>query len=160
MLVQARDDEAEPDAAQAEHRVLLVQAAHRGAAASRSCSLALSPAKATLTDSSVRSGRNSCSGGSMQPDGDRQAVHRLEDLHEVAPLQRLKRRPARPACPSSVVGQDQMLDQLAPLAKEHVLGTGQADALGPEAGTARPAVRPVVGVGPDARAAAARRRGT
>ena len=63
-----------------------------------------------------------------QPDGDRQAVHRLEDLDEVAALQRLER--VQRGLPLVVVlGQDQPLDQLAPLAEEHVLGAGQADAL-------------------------------
>ena len=63
---QPGDDEAEPHAAQAEHRVLLVHAPARPRS-SRSVPSSCSPrasATATRTDSSVRSGRNSCSGGS------------------------------------------------------------------------------------------------
>ena len=52
-----------------------------------------------------------------------------------------------------VVGQDQPLHELPPLAEEHVLGPGQADALRAEPDSAG-RVLAVVGVGADAEAAA------
>ena len=60
-------DDAEPHAAQAEHRVLLVQPLDRARAAcgARFLRWPRSSASATSTESSVRSGRNSCSGGSI-----------------------------------------------------------------------------------------------
>ena len=86
-----------------------------------------------------------------QPDRHRQAVHRLEDLREVAALQRLE-RVERGLPSASGLGQDQVLDQLAALAEEHVLGPDQADALRAEPPGPR-AVRAVVGVGVHAEAA-------
>ena len=60
-------------------------------------------ARATLTASSSRAGRNSCSGGSMQPHGHRQAVHRREDARRSRPAAAAAARPAPPARSSSVV---------------------------------------------------------
>ena len=64
-----------------------------------------------------------------EPNGDRQAVHRLEDADEVLALQWKKgverRRPVR-----VVLGEDQALDVGLALTEEHVLGSQQADALG------------------------------
>ena len=86
-----------------------------------------------------------------QPDRGRQPVHGLEDLHEVAALQRLQRVQCR--LPRRVVvGQDEPLDELPPLAEEHVLGAAQADALRAESDRAG-RVLAVVGVGPHAQAA-------
>ena len=82
-----------------------------------------------------------------QPDRDRQAVHRLEDLDEVLALQR-QQRGERRLLAGLVLGQDQVLDQLAALAEEHVLGAAQADALGAEPAGAG-GVLGGVGVGPD-----------
>ena len=66
-----------------------------------------------------------------QPDRHRQAVHRLEDLGEVLALERQQRGEGRLHA-GLVLGHDELLDQLASLAEEHVLGAAQADALGAE----------------------------
>ena len=66
-----------------------------------------------------------------QPDRHRQAVHRLEDPAEVVALQR-QQLGQRGLLPASSLGDDQVLDELAALAEEHVLGAAQADALGAE----------------------------
>ncbi len=63
-----------------------------------------------------------------QPDGDGQAVHRLEDAHEILALQG-KQRVEGPLPGVVTLGEDQVLDQLAALAEKHVLGAAQADAL-------------------------------
>ena len=149
--VEAGDDQAEADAAQAEHRVLLVQAAHRVEqflvlvrrviAGQRDLDREVGEVGQELVQRRVE-----------QPDGDRQPVHRLQDLHEVAALQRLKRI-ERGLPRLVVVGQDQPLDQLPPLAEEHVLGPGESDALGAEPDRAR-RVLAGIGIGPDAEAAA------
>ena len=155
---QAGDDQAEPHAPQAQHRVGLVQprARRRAVRAARPGSSPLALATATLTASSVRSGRNSCSGGSI-----RRTVTGSPSI-----AVKISTKSARwsgssassAACLVSwVLGQDQPLDQLAPVAEEHVLGTAQADALGAEAAGAR-GVRTGVGVGADQRGGAWRRR--
>jgi hypothetical protein len=64
-----------------------------------------------------------------QPDGDRQAVHGPQDPEEVLPLQRQQRREGG-ALLLLGLGQHQVLDQLAAVAEEHVLGPAQADAAG------------------------------
>ena len=159
MREQARDDQAEPDAAQAEHRVLLVHAAgpRPAAAVSRPGSSPVASATATLTASSSSVGQELVQRRVDQPDGDRQPVHRLEDADEVLALQRQQR--VERGLPLVVgVGQDQPLDQLAPVAEEHVLGAAQPDALGAEAAGPR-GVLGGVGVGPHAAAGAPRRRG-
>ena len=148
---QAGDDQAEPDAAQAEHRVLLVQPAHRGRAASGPSRWPSSPASAILTDRSVRSGRNSCSGGSIS----RIVTGRPSMASRISTKSpRCSGSRASSACwrSSSVLGQDQVLDQLAALAEEHVLGADQADAAGAEPAGAG-AVRAGVRVGVHAEAA-------
>ncbi len=66
-----------------------------------------------------------------QPDRHRQAVHRLEDAAEVVTLER-QQSGQRGLLAGLVVGHDQVLDQLAALAEEHVLGPAQTDALGTE----------------------------
>ena len=147
---QAGDDQAEPDAAQAEHGVLLVQPAHRGeqllvllggrVAGQRDLDGQIGQVGEELVQRRVD-----------QPDRHRQAVHGVEDLHEVAALQRLE-GVERALALLVGAGQDQVLDQLAALAEEHVLGADQADAAGAEpAGPG--AVRAVVGVGVHAEAA-------
>jgi hypothetical protein len=82
----------------------------------------------------------------QQADGDRQAVHRLEQLDEVPLLEREEF--LQGFLPLGLrVGQDQAFDQFAAVAEEHVLGAAQADPLGAEAaGPQR--VLGVVGVGP------------
>jgi len=75
-------------------------------------------------------------------DDHRQAVHGRQDLHEVAGLQRLQDG-QRTLAVLSALGEDEILDQLAALAKKHVLGTGQAYSFGTEpAGARRPGRRP------------------
>ena len=62
------------------------------------------------------------------PDGDRRAVHRLEDPVEVVALER-QQLVERLAPVGLVVGQDHALDDRnATLAEEHVLGAAQTDA--------------------------------
>ena len=125
MSQQPGDDQDEPDAAQAEHGVLLVQPAHRVQQLAVLLG-GLVPGQGDLDRQVGEVGQELVQRRVDQPDGDRQAVHRLEDLHEVAALQRLERvqrgLPAR-----LVLGQDEPLDQLAALAEEHVLGADQAD---------------------------------
>ena len=113
-------------------------------------------ARATLTDRSVRSGRNSCSGGSISRIVTGSPSIAVEDLDEVAALQRQQR--VQRGLPARVVlGQDEPLDELAALAEEHVLGAAQADA--PRAEPAGPrAVLAGVGVGAHPQAAPLRRR--
>ena len=113
MREQARDDQAEPDAAQAEHRVLLVHPAHRLQQQPRraAASSPLASATATLTDSSVRSGRNSCSGGSIS-----RTVTGRPSIAAKIPTKSSRcsgSSASSAACRSSVVvGQDQPLDEL------------------------------------------------
>ena len=146
-LVQAGDDQAETNAAQAEHRVLLMQAAHRlqqlvvllGRVVAGQCDLdrELGQVRQELVQRRVE-----------QPDRGRQPVHGLEDFHEVAALQWLKT--IQRGLPGRVViGQDEPLDELPPLTQEHVLGAAQPDALRAETHRAL-RVLAVVGVGPDA----------
>ena len=71
-----------------------------------------------------------------EPDRHRQPVHRLEDVGEVLALERQQLGEGG-LLPLVVVGHDEVLDQLAPVAEEHVLGPAQADALGPEPAGAR-----------------------
>ena len=78
-----------------------------------------------------------------QPDRDRQAVHRVEDLHEVAALQRLERVQRVPGRSSSSSARIEPLDELAALAEEHVLGADQADAARRRTGGPARSPRPV-----------------
>ena len=89
-----------------------------------------------------------------QADGDRQAVHGLEDLDEVGLLRHAQLLEGGLLLLGRV-GQDHAAhDRQAVLAEEHVLGAAQADALGAElAGVGR--VGTVVGVGPHAELALA-----
>ena len=154
---QTRDDQAEPDPAQAEHGVLLVQPTYRG----QQFLVLLGGRVAGESDLHRQLGKV---GEELvqrrvdQPDGHRQAVHGVQDLHEVAALQRLQ-SVERALTVLVGTGQDQVLDQLAALAEEHVLGADQADAARAEPAGAG-AVRAVVGVGVHAEAALVRRRGT
>ena len=69
-----------------------------------------------------------------EPDGHRQAVHGLEDLHEVGPLGHAERLEGRLLLGRGG-GQDHPPhDRQAVLGQEHVLGAAQADALGAVAG--------------------------
>ena len=63
-----------------------------------------------------------------QADRDGQAVHRLEDAEVVADLH-LEQLGERGLAARPRLGEDQVLDDLLPLAEEHVLGAAQADAL-------------------------------
>ena len=79
-LEQAGDDHAEPDAAQPEHRVLLVQPVHR----LQHPQVALARLAARLGDRHPHRqlgdvGQELVQRRVEQPDGHRQAVHRLED---------------------------------------------------------------------------------
>ena len=96
-----------------------------------SFSVALSPSRAILIDSSVRSGKELVQRRVDHPDRHRQAVHGVQDLDEVAALQRLQSI-ERVLALLLGVGQDQVLDQLTALAKEHVLRADQAHAFGAE----------------------------
>ena len=155
---QAGDHDAEPDAAQPEHRVLLVQPLDRGE------QLALPLLRgargrrpsAIATESSVRSGRNSCSGGSISRivTGSPSIASRISSKSSRCSGQQ---RVERLLLPLLVVGDDQVLDQLAPLAEEHVLGAAQPDALGAEPPGAG-GVLGGVGVGRAPRAGGRRRR--
>ena len=154
------DEQAEPHAAQAEHRVGLVQPLHGG----EQPLVGLGPpcpaasASATLTASSVRSGRNSCSGGSSsrmvtgRPSIASSSSTKSCALQRQQRLQR--RRLARPAS----LGEDDPLDQRAAVAEEHVLGAAQPDALRAQAAGPR-GVLAGVGVGAHPEPARARRRG-
>ena len=130
---QARDHDAEPDAAQAEHRVLLVQPVH-GLQQPQVVLVRPRPrasASATRTDSSVRSGRNSCSGGSSSRivTGSPSIASRMPTKSSRCSGSSVGQRLLALLV---VVGQDQPLDSAAPLAEEHVLGAAQPDALGAE----------------------------
>src|SRR4029077_13517828 len=118
-LEQAGDDQAEPDAAQAEHRVLLVQPAYRGEQY-----LVLLRGRVAgqgdLDGEFGEVGQELVQRRVDQPDRGRQAVHGVQDLHEVAALQRLQ-GVQRVLAPVLRVGQDQVLDQLAAPAEEHGL---------------------------------------
>ncbi len=94
--------------------------------------------------------------GVEEPHGDRQPVHRLEDLDEVGPLE--GQQLVEDHLPLVVgLGEDEVLDELAPLAEEHVLGAAETDALGAEPAGAGGVVG-VVGVGADLHPAVAGRR--
>ena len=139
------NDDAEPDAAQPQHRVLLVQLVHR----LQHAQVALALLAAGLGDRDAHGqlgdvGQELVQRRIEQPDGDRQPVHRLEDADEVLALQRQQLLQLGRLLLVGV-GQDQPLDQLAPLAEEHVLGAAQPDALRAEAAGARGILR-VVGV--------------
>ena len=87
----------------------------------------------------------------QQPDRHRQPVHRAQDAQEVLPLERQERREGRG--PGLLpFGQDQVLDELAALPQEHVLGAAQTDALGAEPAGALAVLRGV-GVGAHAQPA-------
>ena len=101
---QARDDQAEAHAAQADHRVLLVQPAD---GVEQLPPLGVDLLAVRLGDrdldltARVRSGRNSCSGGSSRRTVTGQPVHRAQDADEVLALQRQQRgERLRPAPPS------------------------------------------------------------
>ena len=143
-------DDAEPDAAQTEHRVLLVQAVHRlqqpqlvlvllaTSLGHRNPHRQLGVVRQELVQRRVE-----------QPHRDRQPVHRLEDPEEVLTLQRQQRRQCLLAL-LVAVGEDQPLDVLAAVTEEHVLGAAQPDALGTEPAGPLGVLRGV-GVGPDPR---------
>ena len=145
-LEQPGDGDAEAHAAQAEHRVLLVQPVH-GEQQQRVgvVLLARRLGHGDLDRQLGEVGQELVQRRVEQAHGDGQAVHRLEDLDEVGALQR--QQLVEDDLPLLVaLGQDEALDELAPLAEEHVLGAAQADALGPEAASAG-GIRRVVGVG-------------
>ena len=134
---QVRDGDAEPDAAQAEHGVLLVQALDGG----EQLAVALLALAARVRDGQLdrelgEVGQELVQRRVDEPDRDRQPVHGLEDAGEVLALERQQLGEGG-LLPRLVVGHDEVLDELAPLAEEHVLGAAQADALGPEPAGAR-----------------------
>ena len=90
-----------------------------------------------------------------QPDGDGQAVHRLEDPLEVAALQLLE-LVERGVLLGLGVGEDEALDERQAVAEEHVLGAAEADALGAEPRGHLRVVREV-GVGAHLQCAGSRR---
>ena len=130
---QARDHDAEADAAEPEHRVLLVQPPDRLEqllVRARPCS-SRSSSSATLHRQVGEVGEELVQRRVDQPDRHRQPVHRLEDPGEVVALQRQQRGQGG-LLAGLVLGDDEVLDQLAAVAEEHVLGAAQADALGAE----------------------------
>ena len=130
---QAGNDEPEPHAAQAQHRVLLVQPVDR-----------LQQPQVVLVGLALGLGEGDAHGqlGAVgkelvqrrveQPDGHRQPVHRLEDALEVLALQG-KQRLEGVLLLLVALGQDEPLDVLLAIAEEHVLGPAQPDALGSHA---------------------------
>src|SRR5690606_3452778 len=131
---QAGDDQAEPYTAQAEHRVLLLQPLDGGQQV------------AVLV--------GGLAGGDLDGQADdvgQELVERREDAHAVGLLQRFE-RVQRGLALLRGGGEHQVLDELAAVAEEHVLGPAQPDALGAEPD--RPGgVLGVVGVGPHAQPA-------
>ena len=91
-----------------------------------------------------------------QPDGDGQAVHRLEDALEVGALQLLE-LVERGVLLGRVGGEDEPLHERQPVAEEHVLGAAEADALGAEARAPPRASCGQVGVGAHLHARGTRR---
>ncbi len=130
---QPLDHQAQPHAAQAEHRVLLVQPADGG----QQPQVGLVRVPLGLGDGDPHRevgevGQELVQRRVEQPHGHRQPVHRLEDLQEVLLLQR-RERVEGGLLALVVLGEDQLLHQLPPVAEEHVLGAAQADAAGAEA---------------------------
>ena len=130
-LDQARDGQAEPDAPQAEHGVLLLQAPDGGQQAlGLLVHLARGPGHRGPHGQLGEVGQELVQRWVDQAHGDGQPVHLLEDGVEIGSLQGQEGVEGGLALLVGL-GQDQLLDQLAPLAQEHVLGAGQADTLGP-----------------------------
>src|SRR5690606_11742511 len=125
-------DDAQAAAAEAEHRVLLVERVHHAANMRWIASELLSQ----RLEFGVIMGQELVQWRVEQPDGDRMALHRAEYRLEVTPLHRqqagkraltllLRRR------------KDHLAHCHQPLAvEEHVLGTAQSDALGAEVAAA------------------------
>ena len=174
-LHEVRDHQAEPAAAQPEHRVLLVQALDRG----QELLVLLGGATGRLGPGDLDQlvlevGQELVERRVDQPDDHRQPVHRAEDALEVALLEDLELghrrvegrdrlglvggqggagRPSRLGPGGGVGDEDRAAHDLEPLAlAEHVLRPAQADALGAvAAGHGR--LLGLVGVGPDLHAA-------
>ena len=107
----------------------------------------LASATATLTDRAGQVRQELVQRRVEQTDRDRQPVHRGQDRRKS--LRCSASSSSSAPCRSVVVTrQDDPLDQLAPLAQEHVLGAAQPDALRAEAAGPR-RVLGSVGVGPD-----------
>ena len=87
-----------------------------------------SSASATSTDSSVRSGRNSCSGGSSSRivTGSPSIASRISTKSSRCSGSSSSSAASRSSSSSARIS---VLDQLAPVAEEHVLGAAQPDAL-------------------------------
>ena len=111
-----------------------------------SCCLPMASATATLTDSSVKSGRNSCSGGSSSRTvtGSPSMASKISMKSARCSGSSSSRRPARPRRPRPGSSRSTSSRRAA---EEHVLGAAQADALGAEPAGPR-GIRRVVGVGP------------
>ena len=151
---QAGDDQAEAHAAQAQHRVLLVQAVDGLEEPQFVLVRLLAGLRQGDADRQFGDvGEELVQRRVQEPDRDREAVHRREQLHEVLLLER-KQRLQRLLTLDLRVREDQTLDQLATVAEEHVLRTAQPDALGAEAAGAQ-RVLGVVRVGAHPQAALA-----
>ncbi len=69
-----------------------------------------------------------------EPHGHRQPVHRLKQIEEVLPLHltEVLERPVKPIVVTLVHGEEHLAHHGQPFLEEHVLGAGEADALGTE----------------------------
>ena len=153
-LEQAGDDQPETDAAQAQHRVLLVHPVHRG---EQLLVVLVALARGHLDRQLLQRRKELVQRRVDEPDRDRQVLHRLEDLDEVVALQGKQGVESRLLLGLAEC-QDQPLDQGTPVAEEHVLGPGQADALRAET-TGPRRVLAGVGVGAHLQAPLGSRRG-
>ena len=128
--VEAGPEDAQPDAAQPEHRVRLVQLPHLGQLALLLADVLTPFLSERHLDRERRQIRQELvKGGIEQPDGHGKPVHGLEDAIEVSPLERQE-----PLVRGLLFGVGLREDHLthgvdAFLAEEHVLGAAQADAL-------------------------------
>ena len=111
-----------------------------------SCSLPMASATATFTDSSVKSGRNSCSGGSSRRTvtGSPSIASKISMKSARCSGSSSSKTTCRSSSPSARISRSTSSRRVA---EEHVLGAAQADALGPEPAGAG-GIRRVVGVGP------------
>ena len=150
-----REEQAEPDAAQAEHGVLLAHALDGAQQALLLLQLGLRGSlhlqDRHLDQLVVVAGQELVERRVDQPDDDREPVHLLEDAGEVGALEG-QQFGQPPLAFLAVLGQDHLLHEgQALLLHEHVLGAAEPDALGAEAARHLGVAR-IVGIGPDAQA--------
>ena len=134
---QAGDGEPEPDTAQSEHRVCLVQTFHSG----QQLQVLRVGLTGGLGERDLHAER--CAVGQelvqrrvQQPNVDGQSVHGVQQPGEVGPLQR-QQDGQRGGPFIGGLGQDHFFDQRAPVTQEHVLGAAEPDSLcaeGPRTG--------------------------